>query len=204
MREYEEKFNKYIKENNIKAEQIFFQELVDHKENVLDTIKEKDINFNDIVKTVVFLDLDKKLEYGNAVVAIVPASFRVSKDKLRKINNSRIKISGPDEVLILTSYPAGGVPPFGFKARFYMDESLKNKNEVYAGGGSIRTLVKTTIKEILKATKAEVVNIIENLDNNLKEDLIFAKRTEEAYKKYEKGGFKTMDADEFIKKLKKM
>ena len=46
---------KIIKENKIKAEQIFFEELVDHKENVLETIKEKDINFNDIVKTVVFI-----------------------------------------------------------------------------------------------------------------------------------------------------
>ncbi|MEK6835109.1 MAG: YbaK/EbsC family protein [Nanoarchaeota archaeon] len=160
-KQYEEKFSKYIKENNIKAEQIFFENLVDHKENVVNTIKEKDISFNDIVKTIVFLDLNKKLEYGNAVVGIIPANSRVSKDKLKKESSSKIKISGPDEVLILTSYPAGGVPPFGFKARFYMDESLKDKNEVYAGGGSARTLVKTTIKEILKATKVEVVDIIE-------------------------------------------
>ncbi len=160
MKEFEEKFINYIKENKIRAEQIFFTELVDHKESVLKTIKEKDIDFNDIVKTVVFIDLDKKLEYGNGVMALVPANSRVNKDKLRKISKSRIKISSPDQVLILTSYPAGGVPPFGFKGRFYLDKSLVSKDVVYAGGGSIRTLVKTSIKEIIKANKAEVVEII--------------------------------------------
>jgi prolyl-tRNA editing enzyme YbaK/EbsC (Cys-tRNA(Pro) deacylase) len=161
MKEYEEKFNNYIKENKVKAEQIFFTELVDHVENVLNTIKEKDIDFNDIVKTVVFIDLDKKLEYGNGVMALVSASSRVDKDKLKKICKSKIKISSPDEVLILTGYPAGGVPPFGFKGRFYLDKFLLNKDIVYAGGGSIRTLVKTSIKEILKSNKAEIVDIVE-------------------------------------------
>jgi len=160
-KQHEEKLFNYIKENKIKAEQIFFKELVDHRENVLKTIKEKDINFNDIVKTVVFIDLNKKLEYGNAVIGIVPANSRVNKDKLRSFSKSRIKIASAEQVLILTSYPAGGVPPFGFKGRFYLDYSLKNKDIVYAGGGSERTLIKTTIKEILKVNNAEIVNIIE-------------------------------------------
>jgi len=160
-KQYEEKLFKHIKENNIKAEQIFFEELVDHKENVLKTIKEKEINFKDIVKTIVFIDLNKELEYGNSVIGIVSSEARVNKEKLRKMSNSKVKIASADQVLILTSYPAGGVPPFGFKARFYLDETLKNKNIVYAGGGSIRTLIKTSINEILKANKAEIVNIIE-------------------------------------------
>ena len=160
-KQYEEKLFKHIKENNIKAEQIFFEELVDHKENVLKTIKEKEINFKDIVKTIVFIDLNKELEYGNSVIGIVSSEARVNKEKLRKMSNSKVKIASADQVLILTSYPAGGVPPFGFKARFYLDETLKNKNIVYAGGGRIRTLIKTSINEILKANKAEIVNIIE-------------------------------------------
>jgi len=162
-KQYEEKLKQYIKENNIKAEQLFFDNLVDHRENVLKTIKEKEINFNDIVKTVVFIDLNKELEYGNAVIGIVPANSRVNKDKLRKISNSKVKIASGEQVLILTSYPAGGVPPFGFKARFYMDKGLKNKDIVYAGGGSQRTLIKTTIKEILKANESEIVDILKQL-----------------------------------------
>ncbi len=37
----------------------------------------------------------------------------------------------------------------------------------------------------------------------LAEDLEFAKRTEEAYKRYEKGEFKSMDADDFLKEIEK-
>ena len=39
--------------------------------------------------------------------------------------------------------------------------------------------------------------------SKMKEDKEFAKRTEEAWKRYEKGEFKTMDFDEFIKEMKK-
>ncbi len=158
--DYEEKLRKFIEDDNVKAEQIFFENLVDHKENVLNTIKEKNINFHDIVKTVIFIDLDNKIEYGNAVIAIVPAESRVDKDKLKKICNLRIKIASPDEVLILTSYPAGGVPPFGFKGNFFIEETLLDKDIVYAGGGSIMTLVKTSIKEIIKANKARNASIL--------------------------------------------
>ena len=42
-----------------------------------------------------------------------------------------------------------------------------------------------------------------NLDKNLKEDLAFAKRTEEAWKSYDKGEFKSMDSDQFLKEIEK-
>ena len=41
------------------------------------------------------------------------------------------------------------------------------------------------------------------LDENLKEDLEFARRTEEAWKRYEKGEFVSMPADKFLKELSK-
>lgn len=161
MKKYEEKLKNYIKENKIKAEQIFFKNLVDHKENVLKIIDEKDINFNDIIKTVVFIDLEKEIKEGNGVIGIVPANSRVSKEKLKKISKARIKIASPEQVLILTTYPAGGVPPFGFKGKFYLDKILTNKEIVYAGGGSVRTLIRTTIKEIVNANKCNIADIVE-------------------------------------------
>lgn len=41
------------------------------------------------------------------------------------------------------------------------------------------------------------------LDENLKEDLEFARRTEEAWKRYVKGEFIEMDFDDFLKEVKK-
>ena len=41
------------------------------------------------------------------------------------------------------------------------------------------------------------------LDRSLKEDLEFARRTEEAWKRYGKGEFVSMPADKFLKELSK-
>jgi len=41
------------------------------------------------------------------------------------------------------------------------------------------------------------------LDKNLKEDLEFARRTEEAWKRYERGEFISMPVDKFLKELSK-
>lgn len=40
-------------------------------------------------------------------------------------------------------------------------------------------------------------------DKNIEEDLEFARRTEEAWQRYERGEFKTMEFDDFIKEMKK-
>ncbi len=42
-----------------------------------------------------------------------------------------------------------------------------------------------------------------DFSKNLEEDLEFAKRTEEAYKRHERGEFIQMDFDEFIEEMKK-
>ena len=42
-----------------------------------------------------------------------------------------------------------------------------------------------------------------DLDEKFKEDLEFAKRTEEAYKRHERGEFKKMSADKFLEELEK-
>ncbi len=41
------------------------------------------------------------------------------------------------------------------------------------------------------------------MDEKLKEDLEFARRTEEAWKSYDKGEFKSMNAKDFLKALEK-
>ena len=43
----------------------------------------------------------------------------------------------------------------------------------------------------------------EDFSKNIEEDLIFAKRTEEAWKRYDKGEFVSMDFDDFLKEVKK-
>lgn len=43
----------------------------------------------------------------------------------------------------------------------------------------------------------------DKFDKNLEEDLEFARRTEEAYKRHERGEFKSIPADKFLEELEK-
>ncbi len=48
-----------------------------------------------------------------------------------------------------------------------------------------------------------ILKRVKDLDKNFEEDLEFARRTEEAWKRYEKCEFIEMDYDEFLKQAKK-
>ncbi len=48
-----------------------------------------------------------------------------------------------------------------------------------------------------------IIKKASKLKENLVDDLEFARRTEEAWKKYEKGEFVSMPADKFLKELSK-
>ena len=56
---------------------------------------------------------------------------------------------------------------------------------------------------VIKSGGKLILKKARDMDEKLKDDLIFAKRTEEAWKRYEKGEFKTMSADDFLKELEK-
>lgn len=56
---------------------------------------------------------------------------------------------------------------------------------------------------LIKSDHQIIMKKASELNKNLEEDLIFAKRTEAAFKKYEKGEFIEMDFDEFLKEVKK-
>ena len=56
---------------------------------------------------------------------------------------------------------------------------------------------------IIKSNHQFIMKKASELDKKLKEDLEFAKRTEEAWKRYERGEFISKPAKEFLKELKK-
>ncbi len=56
---------------------------------------------------------------------------------------------------------------------------------------------------IIKDDERIILKKVESLTKNMKEDLEFAKRTEEAYDRIEAGEGIKMDFDDFIKEMKK-
>jgi len=56
---------------------------------------------------------------------------------------------------------------------------------------------------LLKEGKRIVLRRAKDLDEKLREDLEFARRTEEAYRRHERGDSIVMDGEEFIKELER-
>jgi AbrB family looped-hinge helix DNA binding protein len=56
---------------------------------------------------------------------------------------------------------------------------------------------------IIKSGGKLIIKKATDIDENFKEDLEFAKRTEEAYQRHERGDFIKMDFDEFIDEMKR-
>lgn len=56
---------------------------------------------------------------------------------------------------------------------------------------------------IIKDENTILLKKADDLDEKFKEDLEFARRTEEAYKRHEKGDFKKMTSDKFLEELEK-
>lgn len=65
------------------------------------------------------------------------------------------------------------------------------------------TLAPTETFKLIIKNNRQLMKKANKLDENLAEDLEFARRTEEALKRYEKGEFKEMSAEEFSKELEK-
>ena len=56
---------------------------------------------------------------------------------------------------------------------------------------------------VIQSGKQIILKKASELDKQLEEDLEFARRTEESWKEYEKGKFKSMTFDDFIKEIKR-
>ena len=68
----------------------------------------------------------------------------------------------------------------------------------------MRENIKEGEKIVLIKNKDQIImKKASEMDKSFAEDLEFARRTEEAYKKYEKGEFISMPADKFLEELKK-
>ena len=97
---------------------------------------------------------------GGLIVAIVKGEDRASRTRVGKVLGvQRPEMASPDLMLEKSGYPVGGIPSFGYAARFLIDERVMEKESIYCGGGSEDALVRISPKELLKWNKALVARI---------------------------------------------
>lgn len=110
---------------------------VKNAKTVNDAVKEIGCERREIIKSIVFL------AEGKAVIAIVDGKASVDKKRIRKqIGVKDIRIATSEEVVKLTGYPAGGVPPIGHNTDciVLLDKRVLENEWVYGGGGDDKHL----------------------------------------------------------------
>ncbi|HVP22509.1 MAG TPA: YbaK/EbsC family protein [Conexivisphaerales archaeon] len=116
-----------------------------------------DIPLEEVAKTIVFVDQE-----GRPVLAIVRGAVRIRQnDFARKVGARKLRLATPEEVLRFTGFPAGGVSPVAnlCEHRVYMDDALMAKEHVYAGGGSDSFILKIRPADMLRESKAELMEV---------------------------------------------
>lgn len=86
-----------------------------------------------VVRSIVF-----RLGAGAYAMALVAGPAQVSWPNLRRhLNQSRLTMASPDEVLAVTGYPTGAVGPFGLPQplRLLVDDSVFLPEELSIGSG---------------------------------------------------------------------
>jgi len=112
------------------------------------------VNVSDIVKSVLFV-YDKK----KAVLLVLLGDARVSLPKVSALLDGKaLQLAMPKEVLEMTGYDVGGVPPISiYGVKTFIDEKVMKKAKVYAGGGDDAHLLEITPAELLEFALEPVV-----------------------------------------------
>ncbi len=152
MNECEEKLKAFMQVNGIEGAFLCFQESC---HTAAQAALAAGVTPQDIVKSICMIDANDDL-----IVAIVRGDDRASTSRVAtSLGIERPRTADADAVLEKTGYPCGGTPAFGYSARFLTDPRVIERKEVYAGGGSDRSLVRLSPQQLQKANQAEVVRV---------------------------------------------
>lgn len=80
---------------------------------------------------------------------------------------------------------------------------MSSKGQVVIPAGMRKDIREGEQLVIIQSRDQIIMKKASKLEKNLLEDIEFARRTEEAWKSYERGEFKSMNVKEFLKELEK-
>jgi Cys-tRNA(Pro) deacylase len=152
-----ENLQQFLDRRNISAHIIRLKE---HTLTVEDAARALAVETGQIIKSLVFQ------VNGNPFLVINNGLARVNRKKLAAyigVGRKKVKFADPDEVLKITGYVVGSMPPFGHKIRLrtLMDPAVIRQETVYGGGGDINAMMKLATDELHRATQAEVTALSE-------------------------------------------
>jgi Cys-tRNA(Pro) deacylase len=106
-----------------------------------------------------------RLSDGRFILCIVCGDKRLDRRKLcRAAGAKRMSLATADEVLAITGYVVGAVPPLALETALaaLIDETVLEKDRVYCGGGDVDTLLEISTQELLAITAATPADLAED------------------------------------------
>lgn len=146
----------YLAHNNIPAEMLYLDAptpTVEAAAQVVGAVPDQ------IIKSILFL-VD-----GDPVMAISNGTAPVERRVLARryqVGRKRVKLGTPQQVLDITGYSVGTVPPFGHYQVLptLLNQTVLDHPVVYGGGGALNTLMRLDPQTLLDITGAEVIDLI--------------------------------------------
>jgi Cys-tRNA(Pro) deacylase len=96
------------------------------------------------------------------VLCILRGDQRLDRKKLcRAAGAKHMSLAKADDVLRVTGYPVGAVPPFPLKSEVpaYIDPGVLEVDVVYCGGGDVDALLEVPTEELARVTGAMPVDL---------------------------------------------
>lgn len=114
-----------------------------------------------IVKSLIFL------ADGAPLLVLVSGDQRADVKRLRTalgLSKRRLRIAQPQEVLDLTGFEVGGVPPVGHEApiRTLIDHTLSRFETVWAAAGNAHAVFPIAYEQLVTITGGEVMDMVED------------------------------------------
>ncbi len=77
------------------------------------------------------------------------------------LGRKRVKLASPEEVLAISGYEVGAMPPFGHRLPLptLLERRVLDLPEVFAGGGAENALVRLNPQDIVRVAAAEVIDM---------------------------------------------
>lgn len=113
-----------------------------------------------IIKSLVFM------ADSTPILVVNNGQARVDRKKLADclgINRKRVKFATAGQALETTGYVVGSMPPFGHRKplKTLVDTATTGLDTVYGGGGGIDAMMRLSPSELIRVSRAEVVDISE-------------------------------------------
>lgn len=152
-----EHLQRFLDAHQIPAEIVRVEQ---HTPTVVDAAAALGVSVEMIVKTVVFLIADQPY------AALANGVQRVDTRKLAArfgVNRKKVVLANAQQLISLTGYAPGTVPPLGHRQQFpmLMEPGILDQEVVYAGGGGIAEMLKIRSADLQRLTQPELLSMLE-------------------------------------------